>query len=113
MNEMLITNYLIIVLLVLFCIQILTFLKLIQIIKQINKFLFEFRILIKHGSITRKAFNALFQKNSCQYCIHRMTFIQITENNVSDNFYYKCKKRDIEIKLTDSCNKFQRDFSIQ
>ena len=110
---MLITNYLLAILLVLFFIQILTFLKLIQIIKQINKFLFEFRILLKRGAFSYKKFNSLFYKNTCQYCKHRMSFIQISEDDITDNFYYKCRKKDIEIALADTCNKFERDYSIQ
>ena len=110
---MLITNYLLIVLLVLFFIQILAFLKLIKIIKQINKFLFEFRILLKRGSISAPKYSSIFYKNTCQYCKHRMSFIQITDGDITDNFYYKCRKKNVEIALADTCNKFERDYSIQ
>ena len=110
---MLITNYLLIILLVLFIIQILTFLKLIQIIKQINKFLFEFRIMMKQGSLPAKSFSSFYNKNTCQFCKHRLSFIQISDDDITDNFYYKCRKRNIEITLTDTCSKFERDYSIK
>jgi hypothetical protein len=110
---MLITNYILIIIIILFAIQILAFLKLIQVIKQINKFLFEFRILIKQGSLSSKNFSSIFYKNTCQFCKHRMSFIQISDDVITDNFYYKCRKRNIEISLADTCNKFERDYSVQ
>jgi hypothetical protein len=105
------TDFLLIALLILFVIQIVTFFKIVAIIKQMNKLLFEVRILFKHSGIffqTQK--NSVVKSNSCQFCSYRMSFIQITDEENKDNFYYKCKKHDIEISLSDSCAQFLRDF---
>lgn len=105
------TDFLLIALLILFAIQVVTFLKIVAIIKQMNKLLFEVRILFKHSGIFfRPQKNSVIKSNSCQYCKFRMSFIQITEEENKDNFYYKCKNHDIEISLSDSCTHFQRDY---
>jgi hypothetical protein len=105
------TNFLLIALLILFTIQVVTFLKIVVIIKQMNKLLFEVRILFKHSGIFfQPKKNNVIKSNSCQYCKYRMSFIQITDEENRDNFYYKCKKHDVEISLSDSCTQFQRDY---
>jgi hypothetical protein len=104
-------DFLLISLLILFAIQVITFLKVVSIIRQMNKLLFEVRLLFKHSGIFfQPQKNNVIKSNSCQYCKHRMSFIQLTEEENKDNFYYKCKKHDIEISLTDSCAQFQRDY---
>jgi hypothetical protein len=105
------TNILLVVLLVFITIQVVTYIKIIAILKQMNKLLFEVRILFKQSGIfflPQK--NNIIQSNSCQYCKYRMSYIQITDEHKKDNFYYKCKKHDIEISLSDSCAQFHRDY---
>jgi hypothetical protein len=76
-----------------------------------NKLLFEVRLLFKHSGIFyQPQKNKIIKSNSCQHCIHRISFIQITDEETRDNFYYKCKKHDIEIDLSDSCTQFERDY---
>jgi len=105
------TDFLLIALIIFFAIQILSFFKIVAIIKQMNKLLFEVRILFKHSGIFfQPQRNNVVKSNSCQYCKYRMSFIQITDEENRDNFYYKCKKHDIEISLSDSCAQFQRDY---
>jgi hypothetical protein len=105
------TDFLLTALLILLVIQIVTFVKIGTILKQMNKLLFEVRILFKHSGIfflPQK--NNIIKSNSCQYCKYRMSYIQITDEEKKDNFYYKCKKHDIEISLSDSCAQFHRDY---
>lgn len=92
----------------------LTFTKLVQILKQINKLLFEVRIYFKNSGIfyePRK--NNIIRSDTCQYCIHRMSYINITGSTENDDFYYKCRRRNIDILLSDSCDQFERDFNIK
>jgi len=104
-------DFLLIALFILFAIQLVTFLKIVAIIKQMNKLLFEVRLLFKHSGIFfQPKKNKIIKTSSCQYCKHRMSFIQLTDEDSKDNFYYKCKKHDIEISLSDSCAQFQRDY---
>jgi len=105
------TDFLLIALFILFAIQVVTFVKIVAILRQMNKLLFEVRILFKHSGIfflLQK--NNIIKSNSCQYCKFRMSYIQLTEEEKKDNFYYKCKKHDIEISLSDSCAQFHRDY---
>jgi hypothetical protein len=105
------TDYLLIAFLILFGIQAVTFFKIISILRQMNKLLFEVRLLFKHSGIFFQAQkNKVIKSNSCQYCKYRRSFIQLTDEESKDNFYYKCKKHDIEISLSDSCAQFQRDY---
>ena len=104
-------DILLIALIVLFAIQVITFFKIVSIIRQMNKLLFEVRLLFKHSGIFyQPQKNKIIKSNSCQYCRYRMSFIQLTDEESKDNFYYKCKKHDIEISLSDSCAQFQRDY---
>ena len=105
------TDILLAAIFILFAVQVITILKVVNIIKQLNKLLFEVRVLFKHSGIFyQPQKNKVVKFNSCQYCKFRMSFIQITEEENKDNFYYKCKKHDIEIELTDSCKQFERDY---
>ena len=106
-----ITDILLVALILLFLIQVVTFIKVVSIVKQMNKLLFEVRILFKHsGLFFQPERNQVVKSNSCQYCKFRMSFIQLSNENSEDNFYYKCKKHEIEINLSDSCAQFERDF---
>jgi len=105
-----ITNFLLIVLLAMFIVQMFTFWKIARIIHQVNKLLFEIRLMFKHSGISYEPKKkAIMEYKICQYCRHRISFIQISDNAESDNFYYKCKKSNIEISLSSSCSEFERD----
>lgn len=105
------TDILLIFLVILFVVQIITFVKVFSIVKQMNKLLFEVRLLFRHSGIfyePRK--DKITKSNSCQHCKYRISYIELTDEKNRDNFYYKCKKHNIEIFLTDSCAHFQRDY---
>ena len=94
------TDFLLISLIILFIIQVITFFKIVSIIRHMNKLLLEVRLLFRHSGIFFKPQkNNVIKSNSCQYCKSRMSFIQITDEENKDNFYYKCKNYDIEISL--------------
>ena len=105
------TDFLLIALIVLFIIQVITFIKLVTIMRQMNKLLFEVRILFKHSGIffLPQSKNVI-KSNSCQYCKYRMSFVQLSDEKEQDNFHYKCKMHDIDISLSDSCEQFHRDY---
>jgi len=105
------TDILLIFLLILFAAQIVTFYKVFLIVKQMNKLLFEVRLLFKHsGLFYEPQKDKITKSNSCQHCMYRISYIELTEEQNRDNFYYKCKKHNIEVFLTDSCSHFQRDY---
>jgi hypothetical protein len=101
----------IVALVILLIVQAVTFIKIMRIVRQVNKLLLEVRILFKNSGIYyHPQQNKLIKSNTCQYCRYRLSFIQITEESEKDNFYYKCKKHDKAISLVDTCQQFERDF---
>lgn len=47
---------------------------------------------------------------TCQFCRFRLSYIQMgEEKNDSEDFYYKCRLRNIPITLDDSCQHFEVD----
>jgi hypothetical protein len=100
-------------LLTLVIIQIILFYKIINIIKHLNKLLFEVRILFKQSGIYyQPQKKKVIKTTSCQFCKYRISFIQISDESPNDNFYYKCRIHDTEIKLSDSCQRFEREFPL-
>jgi len=98
---------------VLFVIQILTVGKLFSVVRQMNSLLFEIRILFKStGVYYVKEKKKVIHIDHCQYCKYRMSFIQVTNEMQNDQFYYRCKLKNVEISLSDSCEKFERDHSV-
>lgn len=47
-------------------------------------------------------------KNSCQNCKYRLSYIHIGVPGGED-FYYRCKIRNIEVSLKDSCERYKED----
>jgi len=92
--------------------QLVVIIKLITTLKATNRLLVEVRLIFRRAGIyfepDRKKFIA---ERSCQYCKYRVTYIQITDEQGSDAFYYRCRKRNLEIRLGDTCDAFQRDLS--
>ena len=54
--------------------------------------------------------NVLMQKykNNCQHCKYRLSYIHISDNSEED-FYYRCKIRNAEVSLKDTCDRFKED----
>jgi len=97
----------------LFVIQIFTVGKLFAVVRQMNSLLFEIRVLFKSSGVyyvkEKKKDNYI---NNCRYCAYRMSFIQVMNDMHNDHFYYRCKLKNTEIKLSDSCEEFQQDHTI-
>ncbi|MBN2366440.1 MAG: hypothetical protein JXL67_09735 [Calditrichaeota bacterium] len=49
---------------------------------------------------------------TCQFCKYRLSYINMKdrESEVED-FYYKCRLRNIEVTLEDSCDRFETDYA--
>lgn len=97
-----------------FIVQIVVLSRIVVIIRRFTKILFEVRIIFKHAGLSydsRK--KTVVQNNICQHCKYRMPFIEMIGDSSLDNFYYKCKKRDIEIELSDTCEYFERDYQLK
>jgi hypothetical protein len=106
------TDVLLIVLGLLFIIQLIFFSKLVSLVKRLNKFLFEIRIYFKNSGIFYNSHeHSIIRSNTCQYCNHRMSYINISQDIATENFYYKCRLQSIDILLSDSCSQFERDYS--
>ena len=94
-------------------IQLVYFSKLLTLAKRLNKFLLEIRIYFKNSGIFYNVNDrSIIRNNTCQYCKHRMSYINISNKDDFENFYYRCKKRNIDILLSDSCIQFERDFNF-
>jgi hypothetical protein len=50
---------------------------------------------------------------SCQFCKHRLAYINIEKNSgAEEDFYHKCALRNAIISLNDSCHAFEVDKDI-
>jgi len=86
--------------------------KLVNSLRGTNKLLMELRLIFKKSGIYfEPGRKQVVADNSCQYCRFRISYIQITDDSGSDAFYYRCSKRNLEIRLADSCDGFQRDLT--
>jgi hypothetical protein len=101
------------IIVLLFVIQILTVGKVVALSRQMDGLLFEIRILFKsNGVYYVSEKEEAVKTNNCQHCIYRMSFIQVAEDMQTDQFYYRCRIRNTEVTLSDTCKKFERDHSI-
>jgi hypothetical protein len=51
---------------------------------------------------------------TCQNCKFRISFIHMSENEAEvEDFYYKCRLRNVEIDLKDSCQQFEPEPHLQ
>jgi hypothetical protein len=92
--------------------QFFVILKLFRSLKTTNRLLTEVRLIFRRAGIyfepVKKKYIA---ERSCQFCKYRVTYIQITDDPGSDAFYYRCRKRNLDIRLGDTCDAFERDLS--
>ena len=101
----------IVTLIILLFIQIITFVKVIRLVRQVSKMLLEIRLLFKNSGIYYVPNqNRVIKAMTCQYCRYRQTYIHISDHIDKENFYYVCKKHEKEISLSDGCEEFDRDF---
>jgi hypothetical protein len=92
-------------------IQIFSFSKLIQTMRQIIRMLLEIRLIFKKSGIYYDSHaQRIVAHKSCQFCRHRMSYIKTADDEENEGFYYRCKQRNIEITLDYSCEYFDRDF---
>lgn len=86
--------------------------KLVNSMRGTNKLLMELRLIFKRAGVyfDPGRENVVAEK-SCRYCRFRISYIQITDESGSDAFYYRCRKRNLEIRLDDSCEAFLRDLT--
>jgi hypothetical protein len=102
---------LLIILISLALIQIFSFSKLIQTMRQITKMLLEIRLVFKKSGIYYDQHaQRIVAHKSCQFCRHRISYIKTNDEEENEGFYYRCRQRNIEIMLHDSCENFDRDF---
>jgi hypothetical protein len=76
-------------------------------IESISKFLYKLSITSK----IKPRSDAI--PHTCQYCKYRLSFIHMSENEGEvEDFYYKCRLRNIEILLEDTCEQYKSDPNI-
>ncbi len=91
------------------------FVKMMRLTRYINRLLIEVKSVVqRHSSVALDVSpKGMFEFNTCKYCRHRMSFIQITEETALDNFYYKCKLHKKDIALGNTCMQFERDLTYK
>lgn len=95
----------------LFVVQIIILLRIKNVLQQISIYIesvsrFFFRLGMKQ---TQSAVKKTIPQ-TCQFCKHRLSFIHMSENKGEvEDFYYKCRLRNIEVQLNDTCEKFIKD----
>jgi hypothetical protein len=104
-------DYIIILLfafIILLIIQILSLLKIRNLVIQLKKLLGNIGIIYRNSDILRRRIETVTKIKKCQYCKYRQAFIKATPSGESDDFYYyRCKLHDINISLTYSCKQFE------
>jgi hypothetical protein len=68
---------------------------------------------VPNKASTQTATQTATQMNTCQFCKHRLAFINTTKGpNVQDDFYHKCEVRDCSVSLSDTCPLFEEDKEV-
>jgi hypothetical protein len=97
-----------------FIIQIVILTRIVFIIRRFTKILFEIRLIFKHSGLSYEPkINLVIKDDVCEHCKFRMPYIETSGEASLDNFYYKCKKRNVEIDLNDTCKFFKRDYQLK
>jgi hypothetical protein len=105
------TYLLLLILILLAAVQIFSFTKLVQTIRQMTRMLQEIRLIFKKSGIYYDGHaHRIVAHKSCQFCRHRVSYIKTGDEDEEEGFYYRCRQRNIEIMLHDSCEYFDRDF---
>jgi len=92
-------------------VQIFSFTKFIQTMRQLTRMLMEIRLVFrKSGIYYDQHAQRIMAHKSCQFCRHRVSYIKTTDEEENEGFYYRCRQRDVEVMLQDSCEHFDRDF---
>lgn len=64
----------------------------------------------KNISAPRQAATAPATPPICQFCKHRLAYINTGESDEGqEEFYHRCGLRNIAVRLNDSCNHFEAD----
>ena len=97
-----------------FIVQVVILTRIVFVIRRFTKILFEIRIIFKHAGLSYEPnMNLVIKDDICEHCKFRMPYIEMSGEASLDNFYYKCKKRNIEIELSDTCKFFKRDYQLK
>jgi len=97
-----------------FIVQIVILTRIMFVIRRFSKILFEIRLLFKHSGLSYNSkINVVVKEDICEHCKFRMPYIEMSGEASLDNFYYKCKKRNVEIDLSDTCKFFKRDYQLK
>ena len=97
-----------------FIIQIVILTRIVFIIRRFTKILFEIRLIFKHSGLSYDPkINLVIKDDVCEHCKFRMPYFEMSSEASLDNFYYKCKKRNVEIELSDTCKFFKRDYQLK
>ena len=99
---------------VFFVIQVAILTKIVFVIRRFSKILFEIRLIFKYSGLSYdQKKKVVVKEDVCEYCKFRMPYIEMTGDASLENFYYKCKKRNVEIDLSDTCKFFKRDYQLK
>jgi hypothetical protein len=97
-----------------FIVQAVILVRIVFIIRRFTKILFEIRLMFKHAGLSYdQNKNLVIKEDICEHCQYRMPYIEMSDEASLDNFYYKCKKRNVEIDLSDTCKFFKRDYQLK
>ncbi len=100
--------------LIFFVAQVFILIRIILTIKSFTRMLLEFRMILKYHGFNYTPEKKLAEKsNTCNYCKYRVPYIDLSGKPFHGDFYYNCKKRNIEIKLSDTCKHFKRDYQLK
>ena len=99
---------------VFFIIQVAILTRIVFVIRRFTKMLFEIRLIFKHSGLSYDPEKKVVIKDDiCEHCIFRMPYIEMSGEASLENFYYKCKKRNVDINLSDTCKFFKRDYQLK
>ena len=97
-----------------FVVQLVILSRIVFVIRRFTKILFEIRLIFKHSGLSYDSKKEVVVKEDiCEFCKFRMPYLEMSGEASLDNFYHKCKKRNVEIDLSDTCKFFQRDYQLK
>lgn len=106
------TDFLLATFIILFIVQLFVLYRIFAITNQFTRLLLEIRLLFKHVGISYEPrTKKISDQKICQYCKFRLSFIKMSDNDAADDFYYKCRKKNLEVHLNDSCKYFEWDLT--
>ena len=103
-----------VILFLLFALQTLVLIRIRKLLQNISSYTENIsKFFYKYGVFTVFKPKTDLAPKTCQYCKFRLSFIHMGNNESGvEDFYYKCKLQNTDIRLQDTCEHFESEKTI-